>query len=245
VFFLLLLLADSPCEIVQDLNPTSPTYDMVDWLTLDADLRATSHLESEPIADPKNYVEYTLVTQDSITYLKTPQGDTWDKLILDDLNIWGFRTETHWFTPQSFTQWRSVGQVLSSPRFAHAGFPGMRWVNCVTFYGTHNACNLPVHYGGLGYVIHELYGPYDYQPGWGDISGPILKLVYYYDCTGFLPETCDTAEVTWMHQRYGQFSWREYKRAGSDWVLTQSPPMTVYIYPGVINQYFPCDSEMK
>jgi hypothetical protein len=245
VFFLLLALANFPCEIVQDLNPDSPTYDMVDWLTLDADLRATSHLESEPIADPKNYVQFTIVTQDSITYLKTHNGDTWDKALYDDLNVWSFRTETHWGTPENFTQWQTIGQVLSAPRFAHAGFPGMRWVNCISYYGSHNACQLPTHYGGLGNIIHELWGPYDYQPNWGDVKGPILKLVYYYGCSSSVPESCGVAEVTWLHQKYGAFSWREYQRINGEWVLTQAPPITAYVLPGTIAPYFPCDNEIK
>lgn len=236
------------CETIEDLNPDGQLYDMVDWTTLDADLRATSHMSSErgdadgPYGGA--YVLGTVVKADRITYLKTPTGDTWDVNLVDDLGIWAWRTETHWGTPRSFTQFRHAGQVLSAPRLARGGYPGMRWINCDSAYASHDSCGTPTGYGHLGYVIHELWGPYDFDPGYGDVRGvPILKLVYFYGCTAPSTDSCTTAEVTWSAQRFGDIAWRLYGRsAGGDWELLAAPPIVVYVVPGVITESFPCDA---
>ena len=104
------------CETIEDLNPDGPALDMQDWLTLDADLRATSHMASEPGGDPRAYVLGTVVTADRITYLKTLTGDTWDVNLVDDLGIWAWRTETAWNTPRNFTQSGSpTGATVARP----------------------------------------------------------------------------------------------------------------------------------
>ncbi len=236
------------CETIEDLNPTGPLYDMMDWMTLDSDLRATSHMASEPEgtqgAYGNPYVLGTVVKADRITYLKTLQGDTWDVNVVDDLGIWAWRTEAAWNTPHSYVQFRHIGQVLSAPRQGRGGYPGMRWLNCDSAYGVHRDCASPSGYGHLGYIIHELWGPYDYQPGWGDVRGEILKLAYYYGCSTPDPMSCSSVEVSWAHKRYGLFAWRQYDRVHGSvngWVLTNAPPMTVYVVPGVIKEVFPCD----
>jgi hypothetical protein len=214
-------------------------YDMVDWTTLDADLRATSHMASEREG---GYVLGTVVTRDRITYLKTPNGDTWDVNLIDDVGIWAWRTETAWGQPGSFVQFRHVGQVLHAPRLARGGFPGMRWINCDSAFAGHIGCAEPRQYGYLGYIIHELYGPYDYEPGFGDIGKvKLLKLVYFYACRAPDRDSCDAAEVVWYAQRYGQIGWRYHQRIGGEWVLKGAPPVTVYVVPGVIKESFGCD----
>lgn len=236
--------APSPsCETIEDLNPNGPLYDMVDWLTLDADLRATSHMSSEPGGAP-GYVLGTVATQDRITYLKTGNGDTWDVNTIDDVGVWAWRTETVWNKPRTFTQFRRMGQVLMAPRQGRGGYPGMRWTNCDSAYGIHADCGAPTSYGHLGYMIHELYGPYAYEPGWGDVRGPILKLAYYYGCATPSPDSCSSVEITWTSQRHGAFSWRLYERKAGAWALVNAPPMTVYVTPGVIAETFPCDAVM-
>lgn len=229
------------CETIEDLNPGGPLFDMLDWMTLDADLRATSHMQSEPPGAPGAYVLGTIVRADSVTYLKTNEGDTWDKNLVDDVGIWAWRTETAWNQPHTFTQFRRAGQILTAPRFARGGFPGSRWINCDSAYARHDGCAVPTAYGHLGYVIHELYGPYDYEPGWGDVRGPILKLAYFYGCSSISPDSCSSVEITWLHQRYGPFVWRLYARRGDGRVLVGAPPATVYLAPGVIQEFFPCD----
>jgi hypothetical protein len=233
------------CETIQDLNPTGQLYDMVDWSTLDADLRATSHMASEAGGLPGPYggayVVGTVVKADRITYLKTLEGDTWDVNLVDDIGIWSWRTETNWNTPRSYTQFRRVGQVLNSPRMARGGYPGMRWINCDSAYAAHRDCAAPTSYGHLGYIIHELYGPYYFDPGYGDVAGLILKLAYYYGCTAPTTDSCSSVEVTWLSKRYGAFAWRLYEKRTDGWALTAAPPMTVYVVPGVIKEVFPCD----
>lgn len=237
------------CETIEDLNPGGPLYDSEDWLTLDADLRTTSHMASEPggTEGPYGgaYVLGTVVKADRITYLKTMSGDTWDVNIVDDIGIWSWRTEYQWNAPRSYTQFRRAGQVLFAPKKIRGGYPGMRWVNCDSAFAGHVSCGDPVSYGHLGYIIHEVYGPYDYQPGWGDVRGQIIKIAYYYACTAPATASCSALEVTWAHQRYGLFAWRLYERKAGTWTLTAAPPMTVYVVPGVITETFPCDLEVK
>ena len=233
------------CETIEDLNPAGTLYSSEDWLTLDPDLRATAHMASEPAGTPGAYVLGTVVTADRITYLKTNDGDTWDVSTVDDIGIWAWRTETNWDTPRNFTQFRRMGQVLMAPKQLRAGYPGMRWINCDSAYAAHRGCGEPTGYGHLGYIIHEVWGPYDYQPGWGDVNGPILKIAYYYGCATPATDSCTAVEVTWLHQRYGVFAWRLYGGHGGFWTLSSAPPTTVYVTPGVINESFPCDLEVK
>lgn len=234
---------DANCETITDLNPEGPTFDMLDWLTMDADLRATSHMASAPGNDPGAYVLGTILKADRLTYLKTPSGDTWDVNLVDDLGIWAWRTEDRWNNPRSYTQFRHVGQLLVAPRLGRGGYPGMRWIGCDTAYARRIGCAPPTTYGHLGYSIGELWGPYEYDPGYGDVKGQILKLAYYYGCTKPDVESCTTVEVTWASRRYGLFSWRQYDRKAGVWTLTNAPPMTNYLESGVLTEYFPCDQE--
>lgn len=234
--------AVADCETITDLNPGGPTFDMLDWTTLDADLRGSFHLASD--FTPQAYVLGTVVKADRVTYLKTLTGDTWDVNLVDDVGIWAWRTEYQWNVPRSYTQFRRVGQILHAPRVGRGGYPGMRWVNCDSAFAAHLDCALPTTYGHLGYVIHELWGPYDYDPGYGDVRGQILKIAYYYGCTTPSPDSCGAVELTWLHKRFGQFAWRLYEGKAGIWTLVNAPPMTVYLVPGTITETFPCDEEI-
>src|SRR5690242_14141937 len=69
------------------------TYDMLDWLTLDADLRGQGKLVSTSNA------LYTRVDADRFWWMKTDQGDTWDIDTYDDDYIYFAATENGFHTP--------------------------------------------------------------------------------------------------------------------------------------------------
>ena len=69
------------------------SYDMLDWMTLDSDLRTTTHLVSA--AHPL----YTVVEPNRFWWLKTDQGDTWDVVNFDANGIYFATTELGFHSP--------------------------------------------------------------------------------------------------------------------------------------------------
>jgi hypothetical protein len=69
---LAVLALPTPAAAESTINCPAGTYDMLDWMTLDSDLRSTYHLEgtSNPL--------YTLVESDKFYWVKGGLGYPWD-----------------------------------------------------------------------------------------------------------------------------------------------------------------------
>src|SRR6266540_594024 len=72
------------------------TYDMLDWMTLDSDLRATYHLEgtSNPL--------YTVMAPGKFYWIKGALGYPWDIQLYDSNYVYLWITELSWTVPQSY-----------------------------------------------------------------------------------------------------------------------------------------------
>lgn len=226
--------------------PQPQTLDMLDWTTMDADLRATSHMSG-----PKHPL-YTVVTMDRIWYIKDSSGAVWDVSVYDNDNIWSWITENKWGDPTSFVKWWRVDQVLFAPRRVQAGFPGSTWVlpkeADVRFEGFEK-CELAWTFGGppwggLG-IVHEIWGPYLNVPTWGNIGTvDVVKIVYFYGCRGTTSDTCNVAEVYWFAKRYGLIRWSVWASPRRDgaWLMEGTPAEFFDLVPGTVQPIFPCDS---
>ncbi len=93
-------------------------YDMLDWMTLDADLRSTYHLEgtSNPL--------YTVMQGDKFYWVKSGLGYPWDIQLYDGNNIYLWITELSWTVPDSYKKFTNNTNLPLVPRCASAGFPG-------------------------------------------------------------------------------------------------------------------------
>lgn len=233
ILFLVASLATSPCEVVQDLNPSGAMYDWLDWSTLDADLRATSHLDGDQPT-------FTVVGQDKVFYIKSINGDTWESFIYDDTGAYSWQ-ETEWSNPSNLSRWQSFHQVMFGPRFVRGGFPGMRWINCDSMLDVVKSCQKDHSHLLGGNIIHEIWGPYTI-PTWGNIGTvDVLKNVYFWGCTGFTSDSCIDAEVNWYAQRYGWIRWGNYvKNAESQWTLEKAVEF-FNLVPGTVLPQLPCD----
>ena len=71
-------------------------YDMLDWLTLDSNLRATNHMEgtSNPL--------YTIMQSGKFYWVKGGLGYPWDIQLYDNTYVYLWITELSWTVPQSY-----------------------------------------------------------------------------------------------------------------------------------------------
>jgi len=74
------------------------TYDMLDWMTMDSDLTATSHLtgSSNPI--------FSAIWPGKFYWVKGSKGYPWDIQLYDDKFIYLWITEYAWNTPTTFKE---------------------------------------------------------------------------------------------------------------------------------------------
>lgn len=92
--------------------------DMLDWMTLDANLRATSRLDGFDIQGNPSHPLYTVVEPDRFWWMKTSEGDTWDINTYDSSYIYWDITEQAFHAPWSCkravdrSQWRAARRCV-------------------------------------------------------------------------------------------------------------------------------------
>lgn len=226
------------CGQVQDLNPGGAMLDAIEWTVPSKDFRATQHMEGSD----GNYMS-TYVTTDKIWNLKTPGGDVWDVSYYDADGIWSWTTEYKWGDPTTYTRFLTLHQVLHAPRQIRAGYPGMRWISCDSRYTPITDCGAVVRVNGLKNIINESWGPYRVDT-WGNIGTvDVLKLVYFYDCTGYMADTCTAAEVNWYAPPYGWIRWSLWQADGKGGPFTMLKAAESFnAMPGTAKPVFPCDT---
>jgi hypothetical protein len=229
-----LALTSPLCEKVQDLNPSGQTYDMLEWTTPSAEIRATSHMTGK-------HDLYTVLTTDRIWTLKQPAGDVWDVNLYDSDGIWAWITENHWGDPRSFTRWANMRQILHAPRTVHGGYPGARWVNCDSRYTPIIDCSTVEHVQGLQTVIHELHGPFTTTTGGNIGTVTYLNVVYFYDCKTTETASCASAETNWYAKPYGPIRWALYGRDEAGGWTERARSEFFDLVPGTARPFFPCD----
>ena len=192
-------------------NPAPPakvTYDMLEWMTMSADLSASHHMAGT--ANPL----YTSILPDRFFWTKTGQGFPWDIQLYDDKYIYLWVTELDWHNPSTFKVFNSptLGKfnLPLLPRFAQGGFPGSSIKISDSTYEIHSDCNTFVNQS-LGHVLNEVWGPYSESLG-GGLPNNLETLVisYRYSCdSNYL--TCGDKEEFHVGKPYGLVKWQHQK----------------------------------
>jgi hypothetical protein len=210
------------------------TYDMLDWMTMDSDLRSTYHLEgtSNPI--------YTVVEAGKFYWVKGPLGYPWDIQLYDNNYIYLWVTELSYSVPQSYKKFTNNTNLPLVPRCATAGSPGSTIKVSNTNYDLHtncsNTCSVTL---GLQTSINQVYGPYSFSFG-GSLPNNLKTLVisYRYNCNSSFTNCMDKEEY-YVTQRYGLVQWVHYVLASGNYVQVQKTVLNKLVV-GAVTPYFPC-----
>jgi hypothetical protein len=208
-------------------------YDMLDWMTMDADLRATYHLEgtSNPM--------YTVMQSDKFYWVKGGLGYPWDIQLYDDNYIYLWITELSWTVPESYKKFTYNTNLPLVPRCASAGSPGSAITVTNTSYDLHTNCSQSCSVTlGLENAINEVWGPYYISFG-GSLPDNLETLVisYRYNCNAL--QICLDKEEYYVNQRYGLVQWVHNVFVNGAYGQFQK---TIFnqLVPGVVTPNFPC-----
>ncbi len=212
------------------------TYDMLDWMTLDSDLRATYHLEgtSNPL--------YTVIAPGKFYWIKGALGYPWDIQLYDSKYVYLWITELSWTVPQSYKKFTSNTNLPLVPRCAIAGSPGSTIKVANTNYDLHTNCSQSCSVTlGLQNGINQVWGPFTYSFG-GSLPSNLKTLVisYRYNCDSTY-QICGDKEEYYVTQRYGLVQWIHYIRIPANGTYAQLQK-TVFnkLIVGVATPDFPC-----
>src|SRR5690242_609693 len=177
--FFLLGTASRIAQAETTINCPSGTYDMLDWMTADPDLRATSHLTGS--ANPL----YTSLWPGKFYWTKGSNGSPWDIQLYDDKFVYLWITEYAWNDPQTYKKFSRNTNMPFTPRCAKGskgGFPGSTIRVSDTSYDIHTSCHsFTTH--NLMKGVNQVWGPYQLSFG-GDLprNMPTLVVSYRYNC---------------------------------------------------------------
>ena len=209
------------------------TYDILDWMTMDADLRSTYHLEgtSNPL--------YTVLQADKFYWVKGPLGYPWDIQLYDSNNVYLWITELSYSVPESYKKFTNNTNMPLVPRCATAGFPGSSIKVTNTNYDLHTSCSQSCSVTlGLENAMNEVWGPYSISVG-GNLPSHLQALVisYRYNCDANY--TCLDKEEYYVNQRYGLVQWIHFVWANGHYVQLQKTVFNQLVV-GVVTPSFPC-----
>jgi len=229
---LLFVVAARPALAETTMACPEGTYDMLDWMTLDSNLRGSYHLTVN--ANPL----YTNMGSGKFYWTKGANGTPWDIQLYDNNFIYLWITELNWNNPQTFKKFAGNTNMPLAPRCAKAGFPGsvIRVPN--TSYQTYSDCT---HYitQNLKQGINQVWGPY-----WITLGGslpPGLKVLvasYRYNCDVNYAN-CSDKEEYYLAQKYGLVQWVHYSLLNGAYRMQQK---TVFnqLASGATTPNFPC-----
>ena len=195
-----LLGAGKPVQAESTMNCPAGTYDMLDWMTLDSDLRGTYHLSgnSNPL--------YSSIKSGKFYWTKGANGSPWDIQLYDSKYIYLWITEYDWNNPYSYKKFTYNTNLPLAPRCAKGGSPGSAIKVSNTSYRIYTDCN---HYQAKNLLkaINEVWGPYNLSFG-GSLPGNMQVLVnsYRYNCDSNY-QNCKDKEEYYLSRRYGLVQW--------------------------------------
>lgn len=214
------------------MNCPAGTYDMLDWMTLDSNLRGTHHMSGS--ANPL----YTNMKTGKFYWTKGGNGSPWDIQLFDKQYIYLWITELNWNNPHTFKKFAGNTNMPLVPRCAKAGFPGSSIHVPNTSYQTYSDCT---HYvtQNLRQGINQVWGPYKITLH-GDLPNnlPVLVASYRYNCdSGY--GNCGDKEEYYMAQKYGLVQWVHYSLVSGTYQMKQK---TVFnrLVTGSSTPQFPC-----
>jgi hypothetical protein len=210
----------------------SGTYDMLDWMTLDSNLRSTYHVAGT--ANPL----YTNMGSGKFYWTKGSGGTPWDIQLVDNNYIYLWITELDWSNPRTFKKFAKNTNMPLVPRCAKAGFPGSTIYVPDTSYQTYTDCS---HYTTQNLLkgINQVWGPYNVALG-GILPSSLQVLVasYRYNCNSSYAN-CNDKEEYYLAQRYGLVQWVHYSLVSGVYKVKQR---TIFnqLVKGTTTPYFPC-----
>lgn len=210
------------------------TYDMLDWMTMDADLRTTYHLEgsSNPV--------YTVMQPGKFYWIKGGLGYPWDIQLYDNNYIYLWITELSWTVPESYKKFTDNTNLPLVPRCATAGSPGSTILLSNTNYDLHTNCAQTCSVTlGLQTTINEVWGPYNISLG-GSLPDNLQTLIisYRYNCDDNY-QNCIDKEEYYVNQRYGLVQWVHSILANGTYAQVRKTVLNTMVV-GVVTPYFPC-----
>jgi hypothetical protein len=164
------------------------THDMLDWMTLDSDLRSSHHLTGT--ANPL----YSIVWRDKFYWTKGGNG---------------FPCEYAWNYPNTYKKFSGNTNMPFAPRCAKNGFPGSTIKVSNTAYDIYTDCNSFTSHN-LKKGANQVWGPYYFSSG-GSLPSkmPTLVVSYRYNCDSNYAN-CGDKEEYYLGKRYGLVQWVHY-----------------------------------
>ena len=193
----------TPAHAESTISCPSGTYDMLDWMTMDSDLRLSQHLNGT--ANPL----YTSMQSGKFYWTKGGTGSPWDIQLYDNNYIYLWITEYAWNYPNTYKKFSNNYNMPLTRRCASGGFPGSAIKVSNTSYDIHTSCNgYTTH--NLQHAINEVWGPYNTSFGGSLPSNmPILVVSYRYNCDSNYGNCADKEEY-YLSKRYGLVQWVHY-----------------------------------
>jgi hypothetical protein len=128
-------LMQTPLRAESTISGPSGQYDMLDWMTLDSDLRGSQFLQGN--ANPL----YTTMWSTKFYWTKGASGYPWDIQLYDNNYIYLWITEWTWSEPHTFKKFALNYNMPLAPRCAKAGYPGSAITVSNTYYEIHTSCS--------------------------------------------------------------------------------------------------------
>jgi hypothetical protein len=227
-----LLTPGTSAQAESTMNCPAGTYDMLDWMTLDSDLRAKYFLSgnSNPL--------YSTLSAGKFYWTKGANGSPWDIQLYDSKYIYLWITEYDWNNAHSYKKFAYNTNLPLAPRCARAGFPGSAIKVSNTAYRTYTDCT---HYKtqDLLKAITEIWGPYQLSLG-GSLPSNLQLLVnsYRYNCDSTY-RNCKDKEEYYLSKRYGLVQWVHHVLVNGKYQVKQ---VTYFnqIRTGKTSPDFPC-----
>jgi hypothetical protein len=246
LILLILGILTGPTAAVGEQTKVCPPgqIDVLDWATLDADLRSSKHM----VGNTSSSVLYTVVWPDKFYWLKTSAGDTWDIDLYDDTYIYQWITETGFGTPTNYKRYIDDTNAPWMLRCARPGLPGEHIEIPDTTFAIATSCQ-ESSTASVGHGLVEFWGPYTAgKPGlesWrapigGDIPNntPVYVVAWYWDCDAFYTN-CSTKEEYILAQRYGLVEWTAQSLQNGSYVVDAIHPFN-HLVNGTKAPNFPC-----
>lgn len=210
----------------------SGTYDMLDWMTMDSNMRGGYHMAGN--ANPL----YTSMAPGKFYWTKGASGEPWDIQLFDSQYVYLWITEWNWNDPHTFKKFANNTNMPLVPRCAKAGFPGSTIYVPNTSYQTYSDCT---HYVTQNLLkgVNQVWGPY-----WVNLGGQlpvnleVLVASYRYNCDSSYG-SCGDKEEFYFAQKYGLVQWVHYSLVSGSYEMKQK---TVFneIRAGGTSPVFPC-----
>jgi len=210
----------------------SGTYDMLDWMTMDSNLRGSYHMGGT--ANPL----YTNMGSGKFYWTKGANGEPWDIQLYDNNFVYLWITELNWTDPHTFKKFAGNTNMPLVPRCAKGGFPGSIIHVPNTSYQTYTDCT---HFTTQNLLKgnNQVWGPYSITLG-GNLPANLKVLVasYRYNCD-INYANCRDKEEYYFAQRYGLVQWVHYSLMNGAYQMKQK---TIFneLEGGATTPVFPC-----